>query len=142
MFCNWLLAQNCDFLLQILWTDEATFKSNGEVNIHNTHYWSTENPHWLREMNNQHMWILNTWCAIIGDQIIGPYFFDQTLNGNLYSQSLNNALSELLEDVSLTTRQVMWFQQDGCPAHFSLSARRTMNQLFPEKWIGRGGPVA
>ena len=31
---------------------------------------------------------------------------------------------------------------DGAPAHFSLSARRYLNQKFGLRWIGRGGPIA
>jgi hypothetical protein len=33
------------FMHTILFSDEATFKSNGSVNRHNMHYYATENPH-------------------------------------------------------------------------------------------------
>lgn len=36
----------------------------------------------------------------------------------------------------------MWFQQDGCPAHSSLIARRVMDRLYSGRWIGRREPVA
>lgn len=49
----------------ILWRDEVTFKSNGQIKIHNAHYWSPLNPHWLREVDNQHLWSVNTWCGVI-----------------------------------------------------------------------------
>ena len=42
-FCTWLNNQNETFHREILFSDEATFKSNAEVNIHNVHYWATEN---------------------------------------------------------------------------------------------------
>lgn len=51
-FCNWLsnmCNENHQFLSHILWTDEATFTNAGGVNLHNMHYWSAENPHWMRE---------------------------------------------------------------------------------------------
>ena len=35
----------------------------------------------------------------------------------------------------------MWFQQDGCPAHYSLAARREVDNQFTNRWIGRQGPV-
>ena len=60
-FCNWFVNTDLDFQLRILWTDEATFKSNGQMNLHNAHYWSPVNPHWLREVDYQHVWSLNTW---------------------------------------------------------------------------------
>jgi hypothetical protein len=33
------------FMHTILFSDEATFKSNGSVNRHNMHYYATGNPH-------------------------------------------------------------------------------------------------
>jgi hypothetical protein len=51
-------------------------------------------------------------------------------------------LAQLLEEVPLTIRQRMWFLHDGAPAHFSLTAREHLNNTFPHRWIGRGGPVA
>lgn len=63
-----------DFFNYVLWSDEATFRSNGEVNRHNMRYWAYENPHWMRAVDNQRYWTLNTWCGIIGERIIGPHF--------------------------------------------------------------------
>lgn len=142
IFCNWLINKGPHFPRTVLWTDEATFKSTGEVNIHNAHYWSQTNPHWLRTIDNQHLWSVNTWCGVLEGKIIGPYFFEENLNGIRYAEFLNNDLIDLLENVSLEMRAIMWFQQDGCPAHFSLVARNAINQLFPNRWIGRGSTVA
>lgn len=141
-FCNWLRAQNIDFSRQVLWTDEATFKNTGDVNIHNAHYWSPVNPHWLRQVDKQHPWSVNVWCGIIGGSIIGPYFFDGNLTGNQYAAFLENILPILLEEIPLGIRQTMWFQQDGCPAHYALIARQRIDATFGARWIGRGGPVA
>ena len=103
VFCNWLSGKNRRFHRSILWTDEATFKSNGDVNIHNAHYWSQVNPHLLRKVDNQHRWSLNVWCGIIRHRIIGPYFFQGALNGGMYTDFLKNILNQLLEDVPLAT---------------------------------------
>ncbi|KAL1514398.1 hypothetical protein ABEB36_003659 [Hypothenemus hampei] len=35
----------------------------------------------------------------------------------------------------------MWFQHDGCPAHYSAVAREVLNRNFNGRWIGRFGPV-
>lgn len=35
----------------------------------------------------------------------------------------------------------MWWQQDGCPAHFDRIFRDHLNEVFPNRWIGRGGPI-
>ncbi|KAK3880944.1 hypothetical protein Pcinc_014594 [Petrolisthes cinctipes] len=36
----------------------------------------------------------------------------------------------------------MWFQHDGAPAHFSRTARDYLNEVFPGRWVGRGGLVS
>ncbi|KAJ4427084.1 hypothetical protein ANN_24699 [Periplaneta americana] len=37
---NQFLNTDHDFELRILWTNEITFKSNGQVNQYNAHYWT------------------------------------------------------------------------------------------------------
>ena len=32
-------------------------------------------------------------------------------------------------------------QHDGASAHFALDVREYLNNVFPNRWIGRGGPV-
>ena len=39
-------------------------------------------------------------------------------------------------------RRRMWFQHDGAPAHNAVNARRHLNEVFGNRWIGRNGPVA
>jgi len=76
-FCNTILDRvnrNPNFLSLILFSDEATFKNNGIVNRHNMHYYATENPHWVRQVNHQHPWSINVWGGIFNSQVIGPFF--------------------------------------------------------------------
>ena len=35
----------------------------------------------------------------------------------------------------------MWFQQDGCPAHTARISGQSLNHMFPNRWIGKYGPV-
>lgn len=35
----------------------------------------------------------------------------------------------------------MIFQHDGYPAHYRITVRQLLNVLFPNRWIGRGGPI-
>ena len=98
-YCNWMLGmikENEEFFLEIPWTDKATFRSDGNLNRHNMHYWSDNNPHWLREVQHQGHWSLNVWCGILGGTIIGPYFFDQPLNGAVFLNFLVNQFPLLL----------------------------------------------
>ena len=36
-----------------LFTDEATFTNHGTSNLRNLHYWTPNNPHWMREIDHQ-----------------------------------------------------------------------------------------
>ncbi|EZA59714.1 hypothetical protein X777_16514 [Ooceraea biroi] len=81
------------------------------------HYWSVENPRWLRQVERQRPWSLNVWCGVLHNRIIGPFFIDGTLNGQKYADFLSQQLPNLLEEVPLETRLQMWYQHDGCPAH-------------------------
>jgi len=36
----------------------------------------------------------------------------------------------------------MYFQHDGAPPHYTCRVREFLNQSFPNRWLGRGGPVA
>lgn len=144
-FCNWALIQkdqDPDFFTKVLWTDEAQFCRNGNINVHNAHYWSDVNPHWLRQHNHQVRWTVNVWCGIFGDRIVGPCFLEDTLTAQSYTENiLHGAVSDLACDLPLRALQGMWFQHDGAPAHFSSRARRWLDDSFPDQWIGRGGPM-
>lgn len=143
-FCTWAhleLEENNRFFENVLWSDEATFRSNGDVNKHNLHYWSLNNPHWLRTVDRQRYWTLNTYCGILDDQIIGPYFFEGNLNGAMYEEFVRNSLPLLLENVNLERRQQIWYMQDGCPAHYDVRVRNTLTEMFDNRWIGRGGNI-
>lgn len=63
-FCRWaqtMLNRDRTFLRFVLFSEEATFHNTGQLNRHNSHYWSVENPHWYREINHQHRWSLIVW---------------------------------------------------------------------------------
>ena len=36
----------------------------------------------------------------------------------------------------------LWFMYDGAAPHFLLAVGEFLNKVFPEQWIGRGGPTA
>lgn len=143
-FCRWalgMLDQNPHFFWDVCFSDEATFHSNGSLNRHNSHYWSPVNPHWYREVLNQHRWSLHVWIGICHGQVIGPHFFERTINGQIYLNFLQNDFPTYLENIPLDARLRLWFQQDGAPAHYFHIVREFLNQRFPNRWIGRGGPT-
>ncbi|KAJ4430312.1 hypothetical protein ANN_22525 [Periplaneta americana] len=85
---------------------------------------------------------LNMWAGIIGDRLVGPHALVNRLTGQAYTNFLENTIPHVLEDTPLINRQHIHFLHDGAPAHFSRTARRYLDRRFPDRWIGRGGPIA
>lgn len=63
------------------------------------------------------------------------------MNGEIYADFLQNELPILLADIPLRVRAKLIFQHDGAPAHFSRQAREFLNARYPERWMGRDGPI-
>lgn len=143
-FCRLWLQQELrqpNFGRYVLFTDEACFTKDGYFNSRNSHIWDEGNPHAIAIHRDQHHFSINIWCGIVDEHIIGPYLLPPRLDGHVYGQFLQHVLPELLENVPLNIRANMWFQHDGAPAHFSLRVRQYLDERFPNRWIGRGGPV-
>ena len=137
-FCRWL---NCSRQLHryIPFTDEAQFNLDG---VNNTHHsvWADENPHATVQSNFQLRFSVNVWCAVLDDQLIGPFISEGRLTGQAYLRFLQEELPILLEAVPLDKRGRMYFQHDGAPLHFSREVTNFLNYRFPGRWIGRDGP--
>jgi len=84
---------------------------------------------------------VNVWCGVLGNKLIGPFVFDN-LTGNTHEAYLRNELPGLLEDIPLMIRNQMYFQHDGAPPHYTRCVREYLNESLPDRWLGRGGPVA
>ena len=85
---------------------------------------------------------MNVWCGVLGNKLIGPFVFDNNLTGNMYEAFLRNELPSLLEDIPLMIRSQMYLQHDGAPPHYTRHVRDYLNESFPNRWLGRGGPIA
>ena len=80
-----------DILDKIVWTDEATFKLSGLVNRHNCVYWASENPHEVLAKNLKEPGV-TVWGGISSQGLIGPFFFDGTVNGDNYLKMLQTCM--------------------------------------------------
>ncbi|CAF3800897.1 unnamed protein product [Rotaria socialis] len=107
----------------LFFSDEATFYMGGLVSKHNIRYWSETSPHVTIEivMNSPK---LNVWCAMSKNKLLGHISLKMIL--------LMGKLHKLRSAI---------FQQDGAPPHFSIDARRYLDDHFPGRWIGRGGSI-
>lgn len=79
--------------------------------------------------------------GILNGQIIDPFELPENLNREIYHDFLEDELPNLLEDAPLATRRAMWLQNDGCPAHYARGVRNYLDQTYPQRWIGRLGPI-
>ena len=141
-FCETLrdLIDNDDpnILNKIVWTDEASFKMNGHVNRHNCVYWADKNPNKVIEKQSKIPGV-TVWGVISSDGIIGPFFFEGTVNGTNYLNMLQTAaMPQLTQRADFGE---LWFMQDGAPPHYSLQVRAFLDQTFPNRWIGRRGSI-
>jgi hypothetical protein len=89
--CNWFLQAVHDGEVDpqfVFFSDEAWFSLRGEVNSRNNRYWSAENPGIVHELPLYDETI-GVWCAMSARRVIGPIFYDYTVNAVRY---VNNIL--------------------------------------------------
>lgn len=136
-----ILDHDWTFLDQLVFTDEANFHLNGTVNRHNCRYWATENPNFIitEPLHSPHTTV---WAGVWAGGFIGPFFHDQTVNGHRYLGMLENDVLPVLQNIEAFREGQMWWQQDGAPPHWYRPARDFLDNHFPERWIGRSGPLA
>jgi hypothetical protein len=85
-FCNWFLQSvvkgEIDLRLTFF-SEEAWFHLQGYVNMQNNRYSSSQNAHLTREVQ-LHPVTVGVWCAVSARRIVGPVFFNETINCERY----------------------------------------------------------
>lgn len=144
VFCETMMQRiNNDphYLRNIVFSDEATFQLNGNVNSQNCRYWCDENPYEFHEGHTQYPQKVNVWAGIRNGTIIGPFRIDGNLNGPNYLDMLRNTIIPALQQATGENFNNIQFQQDGAPPHWTVPVREYLNEVFPNRWIGRDGPT-
>lgn len=110
-FCRFFLQKCADnqFPLNIMWTDECFISSNGDFNKKNDHNWAKQNPHVIREKQNQGRFGLNVWCCLLGEEVLAYHLFYGNLTANNYIHILQHILEPILDNISLAKRSLLWF---------------------------------
>lgn len=79
------------------------------------------------------------WAVLVGDIIVGPYFWDETLTAHKYLDFLRFELIPTLvvlfpneEDVDIPNKE-LWFQQDSAPFHYAAPVREFLCDVFPNR---------
>ena len=81
---------------------------------------------------------VNVWMGLSADQIYGPFFFEENINGEAYLNMLRACFIPSLQPRTLSN---CIFQQNGAPAHFARPVRQFLDETFPGRWLGRCGPL-
>jgi hypothetical protein len=112
--------------------DEAWFHLSGYVNSQNSRYWGTENPH--NCTSNTYM-TKRSMCGASATRIIGPIFFDPTVNMDVYLAILEEFYSQLTEQEC----EYCFFQQDGATSHTSERSLARVHEMFTaERTVSKG----
>ena len=127
-----LICGNIVVLDQVIFTDEARFHLSGYVNSQNYRTWRTENPHNYTE-TPLHPQKIGVWCAISRRRIIGPLFFETSINAEAYQELIQQFIALLQVD-----ERNCWFQQDSATAHTAASTMVILHEFFGENLISKG----
>ncbi|KAF2884966.1 hypothetical protein ILUMI_21187 [Ignelater luminosus] len=116
-YCYWVqgnFLNDRNFLKRILFTDEATFTTNGVVSSQNSRYWDRDNPHWVINCKDQYSQKVNVWCGILGDRIIGLVFFNNSLNAERLVNFFDREFWDTIEDLPLNSQRMLNVVEDEC----------------------------
>ena len=122
---------------KIIWSDKPKFVMHGSINTHNCIYYDTVNPCITVETQLKQPGV-TIWGAISTESLIGPYFFNGTVNGTNYPDMLSNYVPPQLQQ--RPDYNSLIFTQDGDPPHCTNSVRNLLNTL-PSDCIGRCGTI-
>ena len=141
MPCSSTWTRHPIFIQNVLCTDESQFTRDGIVNRHNQHFWAGTNPHWTRATHHQVRWSTNVWCGIWRNTLVGPIFYQGTLNGGRYLELLRIHICAWADELPLATLRETWFQQDGAPPHKLREVTELLTATFGDQWMGQYGPT-
>ncbi|KAL4084269.1 hypothetical protein QTP88_028094 [Uroleucon formosanum] len=136
VYCRWFRSfidsNGIGELDRVFFSDEAWFHLSGYVNSQNSRIWSTQNPHALHE-TPLHSQKIGVWCAISRRRIVGPIFFETTVNSVVYQDIITQFIS-LLE----INEGDCWLQQDNATCHTSNRTMNFLRKFFGERIISKG----
>lgn len=122
-FANLMLyeSEGLDFD-NIIFTDEAHFYLHGFINRQNNRTWALDNPHVIME-TPLHAQRITVWAGLASWGVIGPFYFEEEINGEPVTVTVNGPRYEAMLRGPLTAARrtftgwndATWFQQDGAP---------------------------
>jgi hypothetical protein len=120
----------------VIYSDEATFRTDGCVNRWDCRIWDYERPDGFIAQTSQSAKSVTVFAALSRDHLFGPYFFPDTVTGDSYRAILAEFF---IPDVinQLGGVDNVWFQQDGAPAHAANITKAFLSEQFHNRVISR-----
>jgi len=131
-FCEWLMSS--DSMPDILWSDEAYFSLNGEVNKHNCIVWAAEKPE-PRVVVKSYPPKICVWMGFSGHFLHEPFFFHGSINADGYLEMLQSHMIPGLQRHRALESVI--FQQDGAPPHVAKKVMEFLAGQFGDRVISR-----
>jgi len=113
-------------------SDEAFFYLHGGHNIQNDRIWGHFQPEEpvQQPLNDSKVMV---WCAFSGNKVYGPYFFENTVNGETYLEMLKNFFWP--RHLYYEKKQRYFFQQDGAPPHRCKLVQEWLKDKFGDRFL-------
>ena len=113
----------------------ATYASTEASNICYVEQWKSTSL----GSNPLHIPSVMIWADLFKGHLIGPFFIDCRIDTDPYIQILRD---EIIPEVQRRGLMQTWhLQQDGAPPHTAMRTREFLNEIFPNKWVGKFGPI-
>lgn len=122
---------------QLFFSDECAIYGDGK-NV-NSVFWSKKDPHFWEQIQ-QHPASVMVWAAMSGNHLIGPFFMEERITAAVYIDMLRTKFIPALNTLGLLYSA--HFQQDGAPCHTAHVTQTYLNTVFPDRWVGKFGPIA
>jgi hypothetical protein len=123
----------------VIYSDEASFRTDGHVNRWNCYLWDYSRPEDFIAEADQSASRVTIWAGISTENIYGPYFFPSTVTAEAYQAMLSEIfLPDILQRYETTNN--IWLQQDGAPAHTASSTKELLESHFGTRVVSIGFP--
>jgi hypothetical protein len=130
-FAEWMLT-DLDLMDKTLWTDEAYFSLNGEINNHNCIVWGKSKPTTVLTTTMFSPKVC-VWIGVSSSFILEPYFFDGTVDGESYLTMLHKHVIPQLQRLRVIKDII--FMHDGAPPHIHHGVKKFLLQKFGNEHV-------
>lgn len=134
IFAQWFLSLHSATKFSLICSDEAYFYLTLPINKQNCRNWLQERPIDGIEvpLNDEKVLV---WCALSSEGIIGPYFFEETVNQHNYLKMLQSYFWR--RHVQTPNYTKYYFQQDGATPHTANIVQDWLSDKFSKKFVDK-----